>query len=184
MHEMLLSQKSKIIALNTAFLITILLTLSDTSNVFGAPRDPHFGDSNSQCYTQPTPTPGEYSTTCCWDAVDPDDPEQIEIEYCQHCTYDPSTQTHTDCGEASQPLTSTPDIGPISPFRGDDFHELQQEPNQPISPQFGEEIKTDAPRADVTEQTSQSDIGSNDGGNSDQGNSSNDRDSSDGDSGN
>ena len=181
---MLLSQKSKIIALNTAFLITILLTLSDNSNIFGAPRDPHFGDSTSQCWTEATNRPGEYVTTCCWEVIEPGDPERIGIEYCQNCQYDPSTQTHSDCGEATQARGSMSDIGHISPYAKNDLHELQQEPNQPISPQFGDGIKTDASRADVTEQTSQSDIGSNDGGNSDQDNNSNDRDISDGDSGN
>src|SRR4029079_14555450 len=33
-------------------------------------------------------------------------------------TYDPSTQTHTNCGEVTQPRTSTPDIGRILPDRG------------------------------------------------------------------
>ena len=53
---MILFQKSKIITFNTVFFVTILLTLSVTSNVFGAPRDPHFGDPNSQCYTKPDRT--------------------------------------------------------------------------------------------------------------------------------
>lgn len=173
---MILSEKSKIIAFKAAFFITILLTLSDTSNVFAAPRDPHFGESNS-CWTEATNKPGEYVTTCCWEVVEPDDPEQIGIEYCQNCQYDPSTQTHSDCGEATQTRASTPDIGRISPDTGNNLHELQQEPNQAL-PKFDDGIKADSPRVDILKETPQSDIGSNDEDNAVQNSSSNDNDSS------
>ena len=76
-------------------------------------------------------------------------------------TYDPSTQTHTDCGEVTQPRTSTPDVGRILPDKGIDLPVLEQEPNQSI-PQFGDGIKTDAPRLGIMEQAPQFDTGSND----------------------
>lgn len=173
---MILLEKSKIIAFNTAFFITILLTLTDTSNVFAAPRDPHFGEPNS-CWTEATNRPGEYVTTCCWEVVEPGDPEQIGIEYCQSCQYDPSTQTHSDCGEATQTRSSTPDVGRISPDSKNDLHELQQEPNQAL-PKFDDGLKGDAPRVDILEVPPQSDTGSNEEGNSDQNISSNDGDGS------
>ena len=162
---------------NTAFFITILLTLSDTSNVFAAPKHPFFDDPNAQSWIQPGADPGKYNTTCCWTEIVPDDPEGIEMEYCQHCTYDPSTQTHTDCGEATQPRTSTPDVGRISPDSKNDLHELQQEPNQEIH-KFDGGNNADAPRVDITEQTTPGDTGSKDEGNSVKDNSSNDGDNS------
>ena len=174
---MILFQKSKFITLNTAFFITILLALSDTSNVFGAPKSDRFDDPNSQCWTEAVGPPGIWTTTCCWDVVEPDDPEQIEIQYCQSCNYDPSTQTHFGCGEATQPRTSTPDVGPITPFNKNNLHELQQEPNQEIH-KFDGGNNADAPRVDITEQTTPGDTGSKDEGNSVKDNSSNDGDNS------
>ena len=74
-----------------SFLVLALIYSSpSTFNVFGAPpSDP----PGAACWTHATGGPGQYTTTCCWTETDPADPEGIEIDYCQHCDYDPSTQT-------------------------------------------------------------------------------------------
>ncbi len=158
---MILSQKSKIIAFSIVFFVTILLTSSLTSNIFGAPKHQFFDDPNARCWTQPGADPGTYGTTCCWTEIVPGDPEGIEMEYCQHCLYNPNTKTHYDCGEATQPRGPSPDVGRISPDNGNNLPVLKEEPNQ-TPPQFDDEIKADAPRVDIIEQTPQSDTGSND----------------------
>jgi hypothetical protein len=82
-----------------------------TFRVHAAPPGLGFGDPNADCWTQATDTPGGYVTTCCWAETDVNDPEKIEIEVCQQCDYDPTTRTHSGCGNTYPAPASTPTTG-------------------------------------------------------------------------
>jgi hypothetical protein len=101
---------------------------------------PNVAPTGAQCWTYPlSDSPGNYVTTCCWTEVDA---EGIEIEYCQHCDYNPSTGTHSGCGEAhpigaQQPTPTPPTFGRLPPGVLDDLPTLEQVPATP-PPLFGQ----------------------------------------------
>ncbi len=111
-----------------SFLVLALIYSSpSTFNVFGAPpSDP----PGAACWTHATGGPGQYTTTCCWTETDPADPEGIEIDYCQHCDYDPSTQTQSGCGDPFPPSAPNPGSGRIPPG---DIPRFELEQNSPLA---------------------------------------------------
>jgi hypothetical protein len=87
----------------------------------------------------PTRVPGSYEcfpTTeigivqCCWTETDPDDPEGIELYYCQQCQYGT-----TNCGEKYPRGAPTPPTsGPVAPLEGG----VLEQPPTATPPLFGE----------------------------------------------
>jgi hypothetical protein len=109
------------------------------SSTPGACAAPNVAPTGAQCSTSPLGPPGNYITTCCWTEVGA---EGIEIEYCQHCDYDPSTGTHSGCGEAhpvgaQQPTPTPPTFGRLPPVVLGDLPTLEQLPTTP-PPLFGQ----------------------------------------------
>jgi hypothetical protein len=108
-------------------------------NVFAAPNA---APSNAECKEYTTSIPGQGFTTvtdCCWTETDPDDPEGIELYYCQECT-------QNGCAEkrpASQGPTRPPS-GPVAPLQGGVLEQLEQNEQPPLFgwniPQGGFEV--------------------------------------------
>lgn len=141
--------------------MTLIFSSSITSESLGAPKSPNFGGPGADCWTTALGGPGQYLTTCCWDETDPSDPEQIEMEYCQHCDYDPSTGTHSGCGEAHQTRTLNPQNGRLPPGGLEDLPTLEQVPNT-SPPQFGDRNDADVPLTGNIEQPKQTEQSTND----------------------
>lgn len=137
-----------------SFLIVLIVCSSSiVINGFGAPKSQNFGSSDAQCWTE-TPEPGSYVTTCCWDVTDPNDPEGIELEYCQRCDYDPTTKTHSGCSEVTQERTEPSGIERLPLGSLKDVPIINQEPI--ISPpNVNDENKEIVPSTGVKEQDSQ-----------------------------
>ena len=88
-----------------AFTLVLFITLS---NVYAVPPE-HGGN----CESEEDLTPGVPSFWCCWTETDPSDPEQIEINKCQHCWIENGV---VDCAppvpDPNAPPTTKEDISP------------------------------------------------------------------------
>jgi hypothetical protein len=121
------------------------------SSTPGSCAAPNVAPTGAQCWTYPlSDSPGNYITTCCWTEVGA---EGIEIEYCQHCDYDPSTGTHSGCGEAhpvgaQQPTPTPPTFGRLPPGVLGDLPTLEQLPTTP-PPLFGRNVESIQPTESI-----------------------------------
>jgi hypothetical protein len=110
--------------------VPLVYSISSIPNVCAAPREPGFDHPNAECVTRATDIPGGYETECCWSETDE---EGISINYCQRCDYDPTTRTHSGCGEKypmdAPPPTPTP--SPTVPGTVPEDGVLEQ-PEQPL----------------------------------------------------
>jgi hypothetical protein len=118
--------------------VPLVYGISSTPDACAAPNA---APNSAKCRTYAdSENPSSIISTCCWTEVDA---EGIEIEYCQHCDYNPGTGLRYGCGEkhpsgAQQPTPIPPTFGPLAPGVLGDLPTLEQVPTTPsLPPLFG-----------------------------------------------
>lgn len=120
--------KPLICAFISVFVVALVYSSISGFNVFAAPKE---APSSAECkeYSTSNAVYGFFTVTdCCWTETDPNDPEGIELYWCQSCTQNGCSEKRP----ASQGPTPPPP-GPVAPLQGGVLEQLQND--QP--PLFG-----------------------------------------------
>ncbi len=70
------------------------------------------------------------------------------------CSYDPATQTHSDCGQPYQPEAPNPGDGRLPPQSLENMPDLEEVPGDSPT-KFQDRIEADVPLTEIIEQSPQ-----------------------------